>query len=187
MPSAPPLRNLSFSHLGFHVHDLERMRDFYCRLLGFVETDRGTVRGDRIAFLSRDPAEHHQLVLVEGRTAEPGKKMLNQVSFRAGSLEDLRTLNRMIGEEAGVSDISPVSHGNAWALYFRDPEGNRIEVFVDSPWYVEQPFLEPLDLTMSDEEILQETEQVIKDKPGYQPAEVWRRDLADKIEAALGG
>ena len=40
-----------------------------------------------------------------------------------------------------------MDHGNAWSLYFRDPEGNRLEVFCDTQWYVEQPCLEDLDLS----------------------------------------
>ena len=32
---------LSFSHFGFYVRDLERMADFYTRVLGFAISDRG--------------------------------------------------------------------------------------------------------------------------------------------------
>jgi catechol 2,3-dioxygenase len=38
------------------------------------------------------------------------------------------------------------THGNAMSIYFRDPEGNRLEVFMDTPWYCEQPLREPIDL-----------------------------------------
>ena len=36
--SAPAL---SFSHFGMFVRDLERMADFYSRVLGFAISDRG--------------------------------------------------------------------------------------------------------------------------------------------------
>ena len=33
-------------------------------------------------------------------------------------------------------------------LYLRDPEGNRVEVFIDTPWHVTQPYREPMDLSL---------------------------------------
>ncbi len=186
MAKAVPPRSLAFSHVGFYVRDLAKMRDFYKRVLGFVETDQGEVRGHPICFLSRDPAEHHQIVLVEGRTVSADELMLNQISMRVDTLDELRGLAGLVESEPDASDLSPVSHGNAWSIYFRDPEGNRIEVFVDSPWYVAQPCLEMLDLSKRDDEILRETEAAIRDMPGFQPAESWRSGLAKRIEAALG-
>jgi hypothetical protein len=32
----------------------------------------------------------------------------------------------------------------------RDPEGNRIELFVDTPWYVQQPLRIPMDMNLPD-------------------------------------
>jgi catechol 2,3-dioxygenase len=182
--SKPP-RTLAFSHLGFFVRDLEKMSAFYKRVLGFVETDRGVVRGMPIVFLSRDPREHHQIVLVEGRTGSLDDRVLNQISLRVGSLQDLRDLNASIAAEPEVSDINPVSHGNAWSVYFRDPEGNRIEVFTDSPWYVEQPMLQPLDLSQSDDEILEATRAAISTSPKFRPVEEWRADFARKLDESL--
>ena len=185
-PRPGPPKTLSFSHVGFFVHDLEVMADFYKRVLGFVETDRGVVRGRPIVFLSRDPNEHHQIVLVEGRTGNPDDLVLNQISLRVQSLDDLRGLHTVISAEPDVSDINPVSHGNAWSLYFRDPENNRIEVFVDTPWYVEQPVLEPLDLSRSDEDILAQTRAALEGNPTRKPIEQWRATLARQLEDALG-
>ena len=39
-----------------------------------------------------------------------------------------------------------MNHGNAWSLYFTDPEGNGLECFVDSPFHVTQPYADRLDL-----------------------------------------
>ena len=62
---------LAFSHFGFFVRDLERMADFYARVLGFAISDRGeldTPHGKvSLVFLTRDPREHHQIVLASGR------------------------------------------------------------------------------------------------------------------------
>ncbi|MCY4395797.1 MAG: VOC family protein [Rhodospirillaceae bacterium] len=182
MPKPPA--NLSFSHVGFYVHDLPKMEAFYTRVLGFVATDRGIARGSPIVFLSRDPKEHHQIILSEGRTGGPEARVVNQVSLRADSLQDLRDMTAILEDEAEVSQIDPINHGNAWSLYFRDPEGNRIEVFIDSPWYVEQPLIEPLDLSLSDDEIHERTRTAYSGSPTFRPAEEWRAEFTEKLRAA---
>ena len=63
-----PLPAVSFSHFGLYVTDLARMEDFYTRVLGLLVSDRGKLPGGSdLVFLSRDPDEHHQLVLAAGR------------------------------------------------------------------------------------------------------------------------
>jgi catechol-2,3-dioxygenase len=178
--SKPPT-TVAFSHFGFFVKDLEKMRAFYCRVLGFVETDRGVARGRPIIFLSRDPHEHHQIVLVEGRTGSLDELVINQISLRVGSLGELRQRYQLIKRETEVSDINPTDHGNAWSLYFRDPEKNRIELFCDSPWYVEQPRVDPLDLEASETEIMARTRAAIEKHPSFRPYEEWRREFATKL------
>jgi catechol 2,3-dioxygenase len=59
--------NLQFSHMGFAVLDMANMEDFYGRVLGFTVTDRGEVMGMDLVFMSRDPMDHHQIILVSGR------------------------------------------------------------------------------------------------------------------------
>jgi catechol 2,3-dioxygenase len=180
--SGPP-KNLDFSHVGIYVYDLETMRDFYVHVLGFKETDRGIARGRPIVFLSRNPDEHHQIVFAEGRTGRPDERVVNQISLRAGGLQDLRDLKATLENEPTVTDIDPICHGNAWSVYFRDPEGNRIEVFVDSPWYCDQPMIKPLDLSLSDDEIARATREAIKDRPGFQPLEDWKAEFQEKLKA----
>ncbi len=176
-----PTSTVAFSHFGFFVKDLEKMRAFYTRVLGFVETDRGVARGRPIVFLSRDPREHHQIVLVEGRSGSLDERVINQISLRVGSLAELKQRWALVKREADVTDINPTDHGTAWSLYFRDPEGNRIELFVDSPWYVEQPRVDPLDLAASDTEIMARTHATIEKHPSFRPIEDWQREFAAKL------
>jgi catechol 2,3-dioxygenase len=180
MPSPPA--TAAFSHFGFYVKDLERMRDFYCRILGFVETDRGVARGHPIVLLSRDPREHHQIVPVEGRTGSVDDKVINQISLRVASLDERRRVHARVKREPGVSDINPTYHGTAWSLYFRDPEKNRLELFVDSPWYVAQPRVDPLDLDAGAEEIRARTRAAIETHPSFRPIAEWRAEFAAKLE-----
>ncbi|MCY4191166.1 MAG: VOC family protein [Rhodospirillaceae bacterium] len=179
----PPAK-LEFSHVGIYVHDLPKMEAFYSRILGFVATDRGIARGALIVFLSRNPEEHHQIVLAEGRVGGPESRVVNQLSLRADNLQDLRDLVDAIVDEPEVTDIDPINHGNAWSVYFRDPEGNRLEVFVDSPWHIEQPLIEPLDLSMSDDDIHDRTRAAYGGSDTFQPLEEWKAEFGKRLKAA---
>jgi catechol-2,3-dioxygenase len=175
---------VAFSHVGVHVHDLPAMERFYTGLLGLVVTDRGPLETALgmldFVFLSRDPREHHQLVLASGRPAETPFNVLNQISFRIDSLADLRALHDRL-EDFPTSDIHPITHGNALSVYFRDPEGNRIELFIDTPWYVAQPLRIPFDFADSDETLMRWAEETAHKLPGYRPVGEWRRDIAARM------
>ncbi|HVO23664.1 MAG TPA: VOC family protein [Candidatus Margulisiibacteriota bacterium] len=187
-------RKLSLSHFGLSCFDLDRMEDFYTRVLGMTVTDRGAVPGGgaRLVFLTTDPSEHHQLVLASGRTEGSilegpvlggsfGAAVF-QLTFR---LEDLATLRRvqqrLLAE--GNTNFVPLNHGNSWSLYTRDPEGNALELVVDSPWYVHQPFGELFDLALDDAEILRQTEELCRATGDWEPVEDWRAKLAQRIAA----
>src|SRR5258706_8605353 len=144
---------LSFSHMGLFVADVARMQDFYTRVLGFAVTDRGvleTADGPlTLVFLSRDPREHHQIVLASGRPARLEFNAINQISFRAQDLAGLREMHRRLQKEARGSHIAPISHRNPLSVYFRDPESNRLEGFIDTPRYVRQPPRPPIAMKLS--------------------------------------
>ena len=72
-----------------------------------------------------------------------------------------------------MSEIRPVSHGNALSVYFRDPEGNRVELFVDTPWYVTQPLRIPFDFAQGDEALMRWAEDTARKLPGFRPVAEW--------------
>ena len=180
---------LSFSHVGIYVRDVTRMEDFYKRVLGFTVTDRGNLDTPRgpvyLVFLSRNPEEHHQVVLASGRPDEQHFNLLNQMSFRVPSLAFLRELNRRLKSEAGVTELSPATHGNAISLYFRDPEGTRIECFIDTPWYCEQPMREPVDMEQDEANIMVQAERIARAAPRFVPREQWVAEMSRRMEAGI--
>jgi len=94
---------LSFSHMGIFVADIARMEDFYTRLLGFAVTDRGNLGSIKLVFLSRDPREHHQIVLATGRPGALPFNPINQISFRMAEFAGLREMHRRL-EAEGVEE-----------------------------------------------------------------------------------
>jgi catechol-2,3-dioxygenase len=74
-----------------------------------------------------------------------------------------------------------VTHGNAVSVYFRDPEGNRVELFCDTPWYVTQPVREPVDLSLSDEALMHALEMRAREMPGFRPRSEWRAEMARRM------
>jgi catechol 2,3-dioxygenase-like lactoylglutathione lyase family enzyme len=179
----PDLPRWEISHIGIFVTDIEKMRDFYTRVLGFKVMDSGEMKnGQHLTFLSKDPKDHHQIVLVSGRP-QGAPSTINQLTFRVPSIKEVRFMHDHLVENK-VADIDPVSHGNAWSVYFKDPEGNRLEFFCDTPWYVAQPRRERLDFSLSDKEIEAATYRSIKDDPTTKPFGEWRREKQKEMGLA---
>lgn len=163
--------SLLLSHLELYVCDIKSVEQFYTTCLGFVVTDRGD-GDDGMVFLSRNPTEHHQLVLNPQPTRTASKSPVDHISFRVQSLSNLRRFYMSISE--AQLPFESVSHGTTWSLYLRDPEDNRIEIFTDTPWYVHQPCKFKIDLQLADEELHAITKSKISEMPGFCPIEDWR-------------
>src|SRR5205814_5168638 len=174
----------AFSHMGMFVADLARMRDFYTRVLGFTVTDEGEtdIQGKMIGFvfLSRDPRDHHQVVLATGKPERLPFNPINQISFRMAEFSGLREMYRRVVDEK-VKELHPVCHGNALSVYFHDPEGNRIELFVDTPWYTQQPQRIPMDMRLPDAELWKWVEAEARKQPGFKPVEQWRSEMKKRM------
>lgn len=181
MPALPPSK---FEHFGINVVDIERMEQFYCSMFGFVASDRGVrFNGTRIVFLTKSPTDHHQFVLIDGRPPEMGYNNINQISFAFQNLDDLRGVYlRMAG--LGHGEIVQIDHGNAWSLYAKDPEGNPLELFVDSPWHTPQPCRGDLDITQPTDIILAQTEALCRSRPGFATRADWSREMVRSFAAA---
>lgn len=174
---------LTLGHATLAARDLDRLSAFYCNVLGFHVTNRGPVPGgSELAFLSQDPAVHHQIAMVSGRDVpNPAFVMVDHLAFRTGTLDDLRALRANL-LEAGVEEIIPICHGNAWSLYFNDCEGNGVECYVDTPFHVAQPFAQGFDLDQSDEKILESTRELLQTEPEFQPMAEWRETFSKSLE-----
>lgn len=180
--------NPRLAHLGIFCKDLDAMVDFYCREFGMIISDSGLGKSGKAAvqrrgaFLTADPAEHHQLALIEGRDPDTPPTTA-QISFVVPSLAELRNFWVHV-KETGIPVQVVKNHGNAWSIYIDDPDGNMLEIYAHSDFYVQQPLGEPLNLEDSEEDILRQTEELVKQDPEARPRSEWMAEQSRKLEAA---
>ena len=143
----------SLGHVGIYAEDLMKMRDFYTRVIGLTISDEDLEERGMTFMTADKEREHHEFVLMKGRVTRDDAKVIQQISFIVPTLEDLREYHARLEAEPGVTVERIVSHGIAFGMYFFDPEGNRIELYVRTPYKVPQPMGDPIDLSMSNEEL----------------------------------
>lgn len=125
----PPVDHLGHVHLK--VTDLDRALEFYGSLLGLDVTERHR----NFAFCSLGD-HHHDLALQEVPGADESPEPegpavgLYHVAWEVDDGADLADLYDRL-RERDVS-VSPVDHGISKALYFDDPDGNGVEVYLDT-------------------------------------------------------
>ena len=174
---------LRWSHCVLYVRELEKMLAFYQSVLGFEVTDRGPMiagseDSPELCFLSQVGSEHHQIAFANVR-GEGASTTLDHVAFRVDSLADIKALWERLKEnhEQTGHDAkpAPITHGNTWSVYFEDPEQNRIEIFCDSPFHVNQPQISPFDITADEKDLREWTASTFRSEPGFTRQEEFLR------------
>jgi catechol-2,3-dioxygenase len=151
-------------HVGIHVSDIDTMKDFYTRVVGLqVAEDQAAERG--MVFLTSNPDhEHHELLLMAGRNVPTDARVLQQISFRVPSFEDVQAYaERFKREGVQVEDI--VTHGFAVGVYFFDPEGNRLEVYWDTNVRGHKAFRRSIDVERPKDDVMAEAERILDEIP----------------------
>lgn len=169
---------LRWSHCVMYVRDLDAMVAFYDEMLGFKVSDRGPmIPGNdeiQLAFLTQTGTDHHQIAFANVRKEDAGSTTLDHIAFRVESLDDVKEMAERLAKDGRATGIGAVNHGNAWSCYFADPEGNRVEVFVDSPFHVQQPQIDGWDFAMSESELVDKTKTHYGPQPEFQPMDEFR-------------
>ena len=121
-------------HLVLRVKDVERSKKFFQEILGFpvvAQNERGMV------FFSTDVKDnHHMLALMPAKEdapmPTPDHVGMQHVSFELGSFAELQDAWKLF-KEKGVPIDHTVYHGITKSVYFFDPDGNRLELYVNVP------------------------------------------------------
>ena len=127
------------AHVVYQTNRLKEMRDWYCDVLD----GRVIYENDHLCFVTYDD-EHHRIALLDfgpltsrptgetelmvKATDTPG---VHHVAFTFASMgELLGTYVRLKGH--GIMPFFCVNHGPTTSMYYRDPDGNRIELQIDN-------------------------------------------------------
>ncbi len=97
------------------------------------------------------------------------------------SLADVREMLERLEKDGRATHVDPVTHGNAWSVYFKDPEGNGIEIFCDTPWHVAQPQLKRWDPAMSDEELSAWTQAEFSQEAEFGPIDAFYQERERRL------
>jgi catechol 2,3-dioxygenase len=128
METIHPATTIGYVHLT--VSRLEAMKQFYGTVLGFQEAQRD---GARTIFLSATGGcpFHIGLTEAEDPTPPPSRAAgLYHLAVLLPSRRDLARLFRRVLRH-GVRIDGAADHSASEAIYFRDPEGNGIEIYAD--------------------------------------------------------
>ncbi len=66
-----------------------------------------------------------------------------------------------------------------------DRMSSRPEFFADTPWHIHRPFLEPIDLTRSDEELTFEIEEMCRNTPAFKLDGKFYGDFKRRVPSRL--
>ena len=120
----------SLGHIVLKVSNLNVSRDFYHELLGLPISAESKDWGMIFFTLG----SHHDFAIIEtGSEAERNFEGVGVDHFAfkiSGDLDDLYVAKNEL-ESAGVK-IDPVNHHVSFSLYFNDPDGNKLDVYVDT-------------------------------------------------------
>ena len=120
-----------FHHFNLKTTRLQEMIDWYCTLVGAQVLFQDAVG----AWLSNDEANHRiALLAFPGFVDDPEKDTrtgLHHSAFEYATFEDLNSSYLRL-RDAGVEPDLCLDHGMTLSYYYKDPDGNHVELQVDN-------------------------------------------------------
>jgi len=123
-----PIVPAKFGHIVLRTGDMPRLRDWYLNLL----QARIAYQNDQVAFMTYDD-EHHRVGIVQLPGLAPAAAPtagLEHSSFTYRGLGELLATYRRL-KRSGVEPFWTINHGPTISMYYRDPDGNKVELQVD--------------------------------------------------------
>jgi catechol 2,3-dioxygenase-like lactoylglutathione lyase family enzyme len=118
-----------FAHAVLRTNKFKQMVDWYKTVL----LANVVFENEMLAFMTYDD-EHHRLAIagfpgIVDRA--PHSAGLDHLAYTYSSLGDLvATYERL--KEAGITPAVPINHGLTLSMYYRDPDGNKVELQIDN-------------------------------------------------------
>ena len=127
--AAAPIPPAKFAHAVLRTTRLNEMREWYRAVLGA----RVVFQTPMLAFMTYDD-EHHRLALAAfpGTVERPPRSAgLDHLAYTYANLGDLvATYERL--KAAGITPVVNINHGMTTSMYYRDPDGNKVELQIDN-------------------------------------------------------
>jgi catechol-2,3-dioxygenase len=126
------------AHVVFQTNRIKELREWYCTVLG----GRVIYENPHLSFVSYDE-EHHRVAFVDfaplsardsqtelmvKSSEQPG---LHHVAFTFASLGEFLD-NYVRLRDRDIRPFFCVNHGPTTSMYYRDPDGNRVELQIDN-------------------------------------------------------
>jgi catechol-2,3-dioxygenase len=132
----PPTK---LAHVVFQTNQIGRMRDWYCATLEAQVIHENP----QLCFVTYDD-EHHRIAFVDagplaprapalpGRAVDPAEPPgLHHVAFTYASMGEILD-NYVRLRDLGIVPFRCINHGPTTSMYYRDPDGNRVELQIDN-------------------------------------------------------
>jgi len=118
------------AHVVLQTNQMAVLRDWYCQLL-----DAHVQHADDfLTFLTYDD-EHHRIAIAQSPTPLPERNPnavgVNHVAFTFATIHDLCDKYEQLKAD-GVLPWWTIKHGPSLSMYYRDADGNNVELQVDA-------------------------------------------------------
>lgn len=128
------IRLKRLGHVLLRVADLEQSRAFYSKLLGFEVMEEDPEHGGLFMALE---GQAHTLDLFPAPDAQAprltqGSVGVHHIAFQVDSEQALKDAYLTLREQ-GVEIARAVDHVSQKSIYFRDPDGNLLEIYYELP------------------------------------------------------
>ena len=117
-----------FAHVVLKTANFTEVIDWYATVL----QARVGFRNDFIAFLTYDD-EHHRVAVInmpDSPAPEPAAAGVHHIAYTYGDLGELLATYRRL-KAAGIEPARCINHGPTVSMYYRDPDGLRVELQID--------------------------------------------------------
>jgi catechol 2,3-dioxygenase-like lactoylglutathione lyase family enzyme len=124
-PVSPSL----FAHFVLRTANRAPLRDWYLKVLNA----RQVFENEYISFISYDE-EHHRVAFVQIPGLEKASDKawgLAHVAYTFADLGQLLSTYRRL-EADGIVPVRTINHGPTVSMYYKDPDGNQVELQVDA-------------------------------------------------------
>lgn len=128
MPTIKPV----FHHATFKTSRLQEMVDWYQKVVGVTVTFQDANN----AWTTNDAANHRIAFLMVPELSDDPDKVrhngLHHTAFEYASFDELMASYQRMKEEEDITPAFSLHHGLTISIYYRDPEGNYVELQSDA-------------------------------------------------------